>query len=71
MAAGIVRKTAFASTGNSARTPGSPATASAKRRAQALPWAAFLSHAPLSSMPTQGAARKRIFEASCPACLQR
>ena len=39
--------------------------------AQRLACCACLSHAPLSSTPTHPAASKRIFEASCPACLQR
>ena len=34
-------------------------------------WRAWRSQAPSSSMPTQGAARKRILEESCPACLHR
>src|SRR5690606_37624515 len=44
---------------------------SASNRAQRLAWAAYFSQAPVSSSPTQGAERKRILDASCPACLQR
>ena len=36
----------------------------------ALAWAARVVHAPVSSMPIQGAARKRALEVSCPAVLQ-
>ena len=39
--------------------------------AQRLAFCAFRSHAPDSSSPTHGAARKRIFDPSCPDCLQR
>ncbi len=44
-----------------------PRTACAHR----LACSALRSHAPLSSIPTHGAERNRIFDASCPACLQR
>jgi hypothetical protein len=69
--AGQRTKTPLACTGNSAGRPVPSARPAASRRAMALACAACRNQAPFSRIPSQGADRKRIFDASWPACLQR
>jgi hypothetical protein len=63
-----LHRTGFAMEG---KFDGSTLSCLANELADSFACRALRSHAPSVSNPDQGAARKRIFDASCPACLRR
>jgi hypothetical protein len=64
-------KTPFACTGKSAGSRCPAARPAGQPPRHRVGVRGVRNQAPSSRMPSQGAERKRIFDASCPACLQR